>query len=88
MSDPVGYLEKLIITQGAGVGRPMQLLHWQKRLLRMLETPGDVACHHGARRGKDPPIVPRWGACYHRRSVAAAAWRNPGGRLLLPTGAG
>lgn len=52
MSALLDYLEGLTVTQGAGIGEPLRLLHWQKRLLRMLQTPGDVAVSMARGNGK------------------------------------
>ena len=77
MSDPVGYLEKLIITQGAGVGRPMQLLHWQRRLLYLLRTPGDVAVTMARGNGKST-FCAALACCY-----VDGPLRQPRGEVLV-----
>ena len=46
-----GYLEGLTVTQGAGVGEPFRVLHWQRRLIREAFGSGPGDCAFSVARG-------------------------------------
>ncbi|MXX24362.1 MAG: hypothetical protein F4Z82_02860 [Caldilineaceae bacterium SB0668_bin_21] len=68
-----GYIGGLTIGQGRYYGQPFPLLHWQRRLLRCFDAPGDAAVSLGRGGGKSTFIA----------GIAAAAV-DVGGPLVEP----
>ena len=88
----VEYLETLVVPHGAGAGKPLQLLNWQRRFLRnALSVEGEVALSIGRGNGKSTLIAAICAAVLdgplntHNASVTCVAASFEQSRIVFET---